>query len=53
MFSQNRMSMVAAWARVAVPCGTRVDSVTPFIIPAPQAHCMAGMAYSLICAKSS
>ena len=51
--SQNRMSMVATCARVAVPCGTSVDSVKPLMIPAPQANCMAGMAYSLIWAKSA
>ena len=45
--SQNRMSITAAWARVAWPWGVRVEpSPVPVMTPAPQAHCMAGMAYS-------
>ena len=47
------ISMAATCALVASPCGTRVASVTPVITPAPQAHCMAGMAYSLKSAKSA
>lgn len=45
--------MAATCALVASPCGVRVLSLVPFTIPAPQAHCMAGMAYSLKSAKSS
>ena len=45
---QNRINMVAACALVAVPAGTSVESVTPVIIFAPQAHCMAGIAYAEI-----
>ena len=45
--SQNRSSITAAWARVAVPWGLRVEpSPVPWMIPAPQAHWRAGMAYS-------
>ena len=44
--SQNRMSIVATWARVAGPWGLRVSVLVPLMIPAPTAHCMAGMAYS-------
>ena len=44
---QNLSSITAAWARVAVPWGLRVEpSPVPLMIPAPQAHCRAGMAYS-------
>ena len=45
--SQNRMSITAAWARVASPWGLRVEpSPVPLMTPAPQAHCIAGMPYS-------
>ena len=51
--SQNRMSMTAAWARVAWPWGLRVEpSPVPLMIPAPTAHCIAEMAYSLRSATS-
>ena len=52
IFSINRISMVAAWARVALPWGTRVDSVTPSMTPLPQAHWRAEMAYSLTSSTS-
>ena len=46
-FSQNLCSITAAWARVAWPWGVRVEpSPVPLMTPAPQAHCMAEMAYS-------
>ena len=45
--SQNRISTVAAWARVASPWGVRVlPSPVPLMIPAPQAHWRAETAYS-------
>ena len=44
--------MAAASARDAPPRGLRTPSPLPVIMPSPQAHCMAGMAYSLISAKS-
>lgn len=47
---QNRMSIVAATARVDALCGPRTCSpcsVYPFTIPAPQTHCIAEIAYSL------
>ena len=45
--SQNRISTVAAWARVAWPWGVRVEpSPVPLMIPAPQAHWRAETAYS-------
>ena len=50
--SQNRMSMAATWALAASPWGVRVLSLVPLMMPAPQAHCMAGMAYSLKSPKS-
>ena len=37
-FSCRRMKMVAASARVAVPWGTIVRALRPWIRPAPQAH---------------
>ena len=44
---QNLSRITAAWARVAVPWGLRVEpSPVPWMIPAPQAHWRAGMAYS-------
>lgn len=52
-WAQSRMSIVAACALVAVPWGLRVLSLVPLMIPEPQVHCMAGMAYSLIWAKST
>lgn len=42
---KKRMNMVAACARVAVPRGSKADSVTPVTMPASQAHRMAGSAY--------
>ena len=51
-FSAKRISMAAASARVAVPCGASMPSPRPDITPSPTAHCMAGMAYSLISSKS-
>ena len=50
--SMKRIRMAADWARVAVPWGSSVDPVTPVIMPSPQAHCIALIAYSLIDAKS-
>ena len=44
--SAKRISSAAAWAREAAEPGLRC-SPSPCIRPAPQAHCMAGMAYSL------
>ena len=45
--SPNRMSITAAWALVAWPWGLRVEpSPVPVIMPAPQAHWRAEMAYS-------
>ena len=45
--SQNRISTVAACARVASPWGVRVlPSPVPLMIPAPQAHWRAETAYS-------
>ena len=41
----KRRSMVATSARVALPEGSNRPSFPP-MIPAPQAHCMASMAYS-------
>ena len=49
-FSINLMMIVAVSARLALPCGTSVDSVRPLMSPAPHAHCMAGFAQSLISA---
>ena len=45
-------SSTCAWALVAVPCGTSVDSVTPVMTPSPHAHCRADTAYSLTASKS-
>ena len=53
MLSMNLIIIVAICALVAVPCGDSSPSVTPRIRPLPQAHWIAGMAYSLISAKSS
>lgn len=50
--SRKRIRMAADWARVAVPWGSSVDSVTPVIMPSPQTHCIALIAYSLMDAKS-
>ena len=50
--SRKRVRMAADWARVAVPRGSSVDSVTPVIMPSPQTHCIALIAYSLMDAKS-
>ena len=38
IFSQNRIRIAAAWARVAEPAGARVVLVVPFISPALTAH---------------
>lgn len=48
----NRISIVAASARVACPCGFRCAPL-PTTMPAPHAHCMAGIAYSLIASAST
>ena len=40
--STNRISIAAHWARVAVPCGTMVVSVTPVIMPCSTAQAIAG-----------
>ena len=49
-FSMNLMMIVAVSARLALPCGTSVDSVRPLMSPAPHAHCMAFFAQSPISA---
>ena len=41
---QNRVRMVATWARVALPWGERVEEVTPEISPVPTAQAMAWVA---------
>ena len=43
--------MAATWALAASPWGVRVLSLVPLTIPAPQAHCMGEIAYSLKSAK--
>ena len=44
IFSQNRMRIVAASARVAPPKGLMVTDVSPVISPSAFAHCIAGSA---------
>lgn len=44
----NLPNTVAASARMALPSGVNVPSPFPLISPAPHAHCIAGIAYSLI-----
>ena len=44
MFSTNRIRIVATCARVALPCGLSVVSVTPVIRPSAFAHCIAVVA---------
>ena len=41
---QQRMRMVAIWARLAVPWGTRVSAVTPWTIPLLTAQAKAASA---------
>ena len=53
IYLQNRISIAATCARVALPWGLSVLSLVPVTMPAPQAHCMAGIAYSLKSAKSA
>ncbi len=44
----NLPNTAAASARMALPSGVNVPSPFPLISPAPHAHCIAGIAYSLI-----
>ena len=46
------MSIAAHWARVAVPCGSRVTAVTPVMMPSSSAQTMASLAQSLTLAAS-
>ena len=47
MLSIKRMSMAAAWARVALPCGASVVSLAPVIMPLSTAQDMASTAQEL------
>ena len=43
-FSAKRMSIIAAWARVVLPFGSSVVSVTPVIMPSATVQLMASTA---------